>query len=348
MDIVGYARRFLVFFCIMSLFVSHIVISSVLSATKHKCVPATPPPVAGTLAQPAATAHLVFINEVLSNPGSVWNCSEQGTSSSSNNAWIEVYNPQNQAFDLYAVHGSFDAGLNTTPFYFPVGTAIASHGFLVIFPPLSIFAQSPSTPGSSLLRLLINGTLVDQVTLTPLVSDTSYARMPDGGNTWQVTDAPTIDASNVPPISTPTPTRTPKPSSIQTNSLKSTTQSKISTIDGITTNTSNQAAGTQPAWNTLSVPTTTSSVPPTITPDNISNSAPQATDTADLPQKILLTSLAAASLVTLLWASRFFSRAKKLSETPIEADLTQENDGVSAETVSMPIILDDHPPRDKE
>lgn len=134
----------------MILLVSNTVIPSVLSATQHGCAPATPPPLAGTLAQPEATAHVVFINEVLSNPGSVWNCSEQGTSSSSNNAWVELYNPQNQAFDLYAVHSSFDAGLNTTPFYFPVGAAIAAHGFLVIFPPLSLLAQSPSAPGSSL------------------------------------------------------------------------------------------------------------------------------------------------------------------------------------------------------
>jgi hypothetical protein len=180
----------------MILLVSNTVISSALSATQHGCASATPPPVAETLAQPEATPHLIFINEVLSNPGSVWNCSDRGTSSSSNDAWVELYNPQNQAFDLSTVHSDLDSGAGSTGYFFLPGTAIAAHSFLVIFPPLSLLAQSPSTPGSSLLRLLINGTLVDQVSLIPLVSDTSYARMPDGGDTWQATDAPTINASN--------------------------------------------------------------------------------------------------------------------------------------------------------
>lgn len=348
MDIVGYIRRFVVIVCMIVLVVSNTVVSSVFSATKHGCAPATPPPVAGTLAQPEATAHVVFLNEVLSNPGSVWNCSGQGVSSSSNNAWVELYNSQNQAFDLYAVHSSLDAGPNTTPFYFPVGTAIASHGFLVIFPPLALFAQSSSTPGSSLLRLLINGTLVDQVTLVPLVSDTSYARMPDGGDTWKATDAPTIDASNATPIPTPTPIYTPKPSSTKTDSQKSSTPSTVSTLDRTTINTSNQTTGIQPAWNALSVPTPMSSVPEATTQGNVPNSTPQATDTADLPQKVLLTSLAAASLLALLWVSRFFRRVKKFSETPTEAPPAQGNDEFSAETVSIPLLPDNSPPRERK
>jgi hypothetical protein len=328
--------------CIFFLLVN-MTISTVFSATGHGCAPATPPPVAGTLAQPEATAHVVFINEVLSNPGSIWNCSDEGTKSAENETWVELYNPQKQGLDLYAVHSSLDSGPNTTPFYLPVGAALAAQSFLVIFPPISIFAQLSSATGSSTLRLLINGTVVDQVTLFPLVSDTSYARIPDGDDTWQVADAPTIDASNVPPIPTPTPTRTPKPSSVKTDSQKSSTQGKAGILNGATTNTSNEPTSTQPAWNTLNVPTTTSSVPGTTQQGNISNSSPQATDTADLPQKVLLTSLAAASLLALLWGSRFFTRAKKLSGVPTEATLAQGNDEFSEETVNMPITPDDHP-----
>src|SRR5882762_1336078 len=135
-------------------------ISSVSSAGNHGCAPATPPPVAGTLVQPTAAPHLLFINEVLPHPSSHWNCSEQGTSEASKDAWVELYNPQSQAFDLYTVHSSLDSGPNTTRSYFPLGTAIAAHGFLVIFPPTSIFAQLSSTAGSSTLRLLIGDTLV--------------------------------------------------------------------------------------------------------------------------------------------------------------------------------------------
>jgi len=319
-------------------------ISTVFSATGHGCAPAMPPPVAGTLAQPEATAHAVFINEVLSNPGSIWNCSAQEANASTNDVWVELYNPQNQALDLYTTHAGLDTGPNTTQSYFPVGSAIAAHGFLVIFPEVSLSAPLFLNSQSSLLRLLISGTLVDQVTLIPLVLDTSYARMPDGGDTWQVTDAPTIDASNVPPIPTPTPTRTPKPSSsVKTDSQKSSTQGKAGTLNGATTETSNEPTGTQPAWNRLNVPTTTSSVPGTTQQGNAPNSAPQASDTADLPQKVLLTSLAAASLLALLWGSRFFTRAKKLSETSTEAALTRGNDDFSEETVNMPIPPDDHP-----
>src|SRR5882762_506713 len=182
-------------------------ISSVSSAGNHGCAPATPPPVAGTLVQPTAAPHLLFINEVLPHPSSHWNCSEQGTSEASKDAWVELYNPQSQAFDLYTVHSSFDTGPNTTRAYFPVGAAIPAHGFLVIFPTVSLSGPLFPADGSFTLRLLIGDTLVDQVTLIPLVSDTSYSRMPDGGSTWVVTDTPTIDASNVPPTPTPKPTR---------------------------------------------------------------------------------------------------------------------------------------------
>lgn len=330
MDIVGYIQRFFVIVGIC-LLVSSTAVSSVFSAVKHGCAPVTPLAVAGTLAQPVATAHVVFLNEVLSNPGSIWNCSETGTKSAINEAWVELYNPQKQALDLYTVHSSLDSGPNTTPFYFPVGAAIASHGFLVVFPPVSIFAQLTSASSSSTLRLLISGTLVDQVTLTPLVSDTSYARMPDGGSTWQVANIPTIDASNVSP--SPKPTPTPKISSVKTMSKKSSTQINASTLaSGAASDTSNESVATQSAqsahlaWNALSVPTTASPVAATTTPSAASSSAPQATDTGDLPRKVLLTSLAVASLLGLFWGSRFFSRI--LSHNPSK-DLVQKKHGFS-------------------
>lgn len=344
MDIVGYTRRFLVIVCICLLVLSTAV-ASVFSAVKHGCASSTPPPVAGTLTQPEATAHVVLLNEVLSNPGSIWNCSEAGTKSAVNEGWVELYNPQQQALDLYTVHSSLDSGPNTTPFYLPLGAAIAAHGFLIVFPPVSIFAQLTSAAGSSSLRLLISGTLVDQVTLTPLVSDTSYVRIPDGGNTWQVANIPTIDASNVSPSPTPKPTHTPKqPSSVKMNSKKSSTQKSIGTLDNeAASDTSIRPVGTQSAhlaWNALSVPTAISSASATTTQSAISNSAPQATDTGDLARKVLLTSLAAALVLGLLWSSRFFTR--KLSDNPSEVP-TQEKNEFSEETVSMQRMTDDYP-----
>ncbi len=316
MDIVGYTRRPLTIVCIFFL-LSSMTVSSVFGATKHGCAPSTPPPVAGTLAQPEATVHVVFINEVLSNPDSIWNCSDEGAKSAQNETWVELYNPQKQALDLYTVHSSLDSGPNTTPFYLPFGAAITSHGFLVVFPPLSIFAQLSSSAGSSLLRLLIDGTVVDQVTLFPLVSDTSYARIPDGGDSWQVTDTPTIDASNVLP--TPKATRTPKASSVKTTSEDTT-----GTLDtGAIVDTSNQPIGTQPTWNALLVPANTHDAPEA-TPSTISNPAPESNNAADLPRKILLTSLAVASLIGLFWCSRFYARANKLSAEPKNLQSSQK------------------------
>jgi hypothetical protein len=72
------------------------------------------------------------------------------------------------------------------------------------------------------------------------------------------------------------------------------------------------------------------------------------TDAADLPQKVLLTLLAAASLLALLWASRFFRRGKKLSEAPDEAPSIQENKDFSVETVNMPAMPDDHSMEDEK
>jgi len=338
-DIVGYARRSLTTVCIFFL------LSSITISPVYGCAPATPPSVAGTLVQPLSTLHIVFINEVLSNPGSAWNCSEQGTKGTANDVWVELYNPQNQAFDLYGVHSSFDSGPGTKIAYFPFGAAIAAHGFLVIFPIISGLALPDNSP--STLRLLMSGTVIDQVTLPSLARDTSYARIPDGGDTWVVTDTPTIDASNVPPTPIPIPTRTPKPSSVTTASQKSNSNGRAGTLDGATTDTSNQPAGTQPAWNTLSVPTPMSSAPET-TQGNTSNSVPPGTNTGDLPRKVLLTSLAAASLLALLWGSRFFTRAKKLSGNPTEAALTQGNDEFSEETANMPIMPDDHSLTDRK
>ena len=150
-------------------------ISSAFSAAGHGCAPATPPPVAGTLVQPQPTPHVLFINEVLTSPASVWNCSGQGSNQTTSiyDVWVELYNPQDQAFDLYAAHSSFDTGPNVNDAaYFRLGTAIAPHGFLVIFPAVSLSAQLFLTSNISTLRLLMGDTVIDQVTLPPLAPDT--------------------------------------------------------------------------------------------------------------------------------------------------------------------------------
>src|SRR5712691_9467867 len=173
------------------------------STGQHDCAPATPPPVSGPLSDPSPKAGTLVINEVLFrlDPQSQWNCDFPQF-----NQWLEIYDPQDQSFDLYSAHTVIDSGPNTNAFYLPFGAAIASHSFLTLFPEMSAqFTQTQtSTP-----RLRINGTVIDEITFPTLDLDTSYARMPDGDANWQPASTPTISASNLP--AQVTPTVTPEP-----------------------------------------------------------------------------------------------------------------------------------------
>jgi len=95
---------------VAALFLS-IGLSRSFASTGHNCAPAIPPPVPGALVNPAATPGTLFINEVLLQPHSIWNCSETGGYFSTRDAWIELYNPQNQPLNLYAAHAFIDMGL---------------------------------------------------------------------------------------------------------------------------------------------------------------------------------------------------------------------------------------------
>ena len=163
------------------------------SKAPHGCAPLAPPTVPGTPVSPPATPGIIVINELLNNPASTWNCSEPaGTSSLSTDSWVELYNPQNQPFNLYIAHTSLDAGPNTFTFTFPFGAAIAAHSYLVVFPDRYIGLLNAGNN----LRLTIGGTEIDQVSVPALAPDTSYARIPNGSASWQITTNPTIDASN--------------------------------------------------------------------------------------------------------------------------------------------------------
>ncbi|MEO8972575.1 MAG: hypothetical protein ABI406_13365 [Ktedonobacteraceae bacterium] len=222
------------------------------AATGHNCAPNIPPTVPGPLGNPAATPGTLFINEILLVPHSIWNCSDSGGYFSTRDAWIEIYNPQSQSLNLYAAHTFLDTGSSTNTYYLPFGTAIAAHGFLVLFP----FYSPNFRPGPSMtFRLVIGTTAIDQVVVPTLGPDQSYARTSDGGPNWQITASPTIDASNG--TAPPQPTLTPPPSQggSSGNSGSSTPGASQNAI----------ANGTQPAWNQLQLPLTpsTTSVPVT-------------------------------------------------------------------------------------
>lgn len=296
----------------MVFFVLSMTTPAAVAATKHGCAPPTPPAVPGPLVQPAAVQGLLFINEVLLVPHSTWNCSELNTYSAINDAWVELYNPQNQAFDLYAVHAGLDSGPNTNIFLFPLGAAIAAHGYLVLFPRIDSGFLSTE---KSTLRLLISGTPVDEVTVPALAQNTSYARIPDGSSTWQITASPTIEAANVlAPIASTTRSRTTRTQASGAGGYNSGGWSDTGAADGA--NHAQLTNGVQPAWNRLQLPTSPAATSATATsviatPDTGSGATTppgQTSTTADIPRKILLTALAVALAGALFWCWRVWQR----------------------------------------
>lgn len=290
------------------------------SGPTHGCAPAIPPTVAGSPAPAPATPGIIHINEVLTNPATAWNCSETtGGFSSTTDSWVELYNPQSQPYNLYTAHALIDSGSGTNPYYFPLGASIAAQSFLVVFPGTY---QSFSTTETPTLRLVIGGSVIDQVVVPQLGSDLSYARFPDGGSKWQTTHTPTIDASNMTGLITPTPTSntsgaTRTPGSTGGSNYGSGSGSGGSTADG-----SSQAkvvSGTQPKWGAIQVPgaaSTTanpSSSPSTLSNGNTNNAAqisaptPTANTGADTPRRIIVTLLLIALAATLFWCWRLFT-----------------------------------------
>jgi hypothetical protein len=256
-----------------------------LAAPQPPCGYLTPPTVPEPLVDPPASPGSLFINEVLLTPNRTWVCPpDPPPSNPALNAWVEIYNSQDVAYNLYDVRAALDHGEGTDPFYFPLHSAIAPHSFLVVFPrtDANFFNSETST-----LRLLISGKEVDSVNL-PIINmamDTSYARIPDGSTPWQILNVPTIGASNPTlqtsissttaaitttisrtptPKPSPTPRHTPTPHPSKTSrSSSSSKQGSSSTDSGGGTQTSSDSFvlidGTQPAWNKLPMPGSTPS-----------------------------------------------------------------------------------------
>lgn len=291
------------------------------SASAHGCAPPAPSPVSSTPTPAPANQGVVLLNEVLLDPQSTWNCSESGTSSLIKDSWVELYNPKDQAFDLYAARAYIDSGLNTTAYYLPFSAAIAAHGFLVLFPRIEIGFSATET---STLRLMIGAVTIDQVQVPQLAGDQSYARIPDGANMWQVTDTPTIDASNNVSQTTSSPTPTPQATSSstpQTTSSPTPYATSLPPPHATPTSTSHGhrghgnskgpplVTGTQPAWGNLGLPAHASTPTGNLSSHKLPalSSSPRTTsDSMALPRQIALTLLAVSLALTLLWCWRLF------------------------------------------
>jgi hypothetical protein len=262
--------------------------ASAFATTGHGCAPPLPPGIPGSPAPAPAAAGVIVINEVLLSPHSTWNCSEiSGTYTNITDAWVELYNTQNQPYNLYAAHAYIDSGANTNPFTFPFAASIAAHGYLVVFPRTNFHFQTTET---SLFRLMIANVALDQVTIPTLGPDQSYARTADGASTWLITSTPTIDASNTSLI---TPTAASGGPGRTSTSTTGTHTSMVS--------------GTQPQWNALQLPgtTPTATISADFPPTTLSSTSPIATNNGlGLLQRILLTILAIALISTLFWGWR--------------------------------------------
>ncbi|MBO0793698.1 MAG: hypothetical protein J2P36_22470 [Ktedonobacteraceae bacterium] len=254
----------------------------------------------------------MLINELLVNPAHGWDCAN----ASIRNPWVELYNPKNQALDLYAAHAKFDNNSDAPQLLLPQGSTIAAHGFFIIFLPTSYnYTDNP-------LRFLMNDAVIDLVSGVPsLAPDQSYARVPDGSAQWKVVDQPTIAISN----STIIPTPTPSPRA--TRSITPTKQQTGKTgIKGSTSQTSKKlpVEGTQPAWAKLQVPE--SATPPSALEDD---STPTATNFASSPsgsdelgKKLVLSALAISLTVALFWCWKIFTRKGSRSEEGLAGEAT--------------------------
>jgi len=302
-----------------------------LAAPQPACGNLTPPPVPGPLEQPPTSPGNLFINEVLLTPNRTWTCpSDQPPPDKPLNAWVEIYNSQNVAIDLYNFQAALVSGTDT--YYFPMGSAIAAHSFLIVFPRISGASFSQVTQ----LRLVISGNVVLDTIDLPLSMppDTSYARVTDGGNQWQWLDNPTPGTSNPAALQTsisstvsttitrtptpkpsPTPHHTPTPRPSKTSRSSSSKQDSSSTASGGAAQTSSDSFvlidGTQPTWNKLPVPgSTPSSSTASADTSNPSTSKPLAASDEDggnnTIRNIEMTMLAILLAGSLLWCWKLF------------------------------------------
>jgi hypothetical protein len=259
----------------------------------------------GITGSPApATPGIVVINEVLSASQLQWNCT---ASSAADNAWVELYNPQDQPYDLYATRASIDEGPGTQEYLLRFGSIIAAHGFLVVFPldnmPLSTFTQLSS------VRLLINlQVVIDQVALPSLLSDTSYARIPDGSNNWQIATTPTIGSSNQPPVATGPTANAISTKSHTTQQKSSKKQSGSVANDGTGNDSANP--GVQPTWNALRLPSSEAANDGTIQQHNSAVFATAPAAPFDFLMKSLLTLLTLLFCAALLWCWRLYEKRR--------------------------------------
>ena len=318
-------KRFLIIGILLGIILIQISVaiysSTALAIPRVDCADPMPSNNGASATPTPATPGIVLINEVLLPSKAQWSCTASTSTPDTEDAWVEIYNPQDQPLDLYAARAFFDNGQGTQSYLVPFGSIIAPHGFLVVFPFASFTQFSP-------IRLVISQIVIDQISVPSLATGTSYARIPDGSSNWQITTNPTIASSNALSTITPTTkatktvsestktakTKSATSTSTQTPKRKATsTQGGSTANDGASTDASN--TGIQPTWSALRLPMFRSN---NTTIDNTTqhNSSPSSTSSvplADFPvllSKILLTLLSVALIFAALGCWRLYQKRK--------------------------------------
>jgi len=130
----------------------------------------------------------LVINEVASNNGDP------------NPDWLEIYNPSDVEVDISGF-GVYDKP--AAIFTFPIGTKIAAKGYYVVTCDVTLANTDPthyaafglSSGGESVYLVDASLAIIDQVDFPALSVGVSYARIPDGGNTFENAN-PTKGATN--------------------------------------------------------------------------------------------------------------------------------------------------------
>ena len=117
--------------------------------------------------------------------------------------WIEIYNKSNTLIDLSDYFLS-DDNEELQKWQFPYGTTIEANSHLLIFASKKNITTETeihtnfkiSAKGESLYLSKNSTNIIDSCMAVELISNESYGRIPDGGETWTKMDSPSPNESN--------------------------------------------------------------------------------------------------------------------------------------------------------
>lgn len=142
-------------------------------------------------------ASELYINEFMAS-----NIASVETPDGDFSDWLELYNPTSSAVDLGGWTLTDDLSA-PTKHVMPDGVIVPAGGFLILWADDDEETEGPThlnfhmaIEGESLGLYAPDGTPVDTLDYEPQASDISVARVPDGSDTWELTDQPTPGESN--------------------------------------------------------------------------------------------------------------------------------------------------------